>query len=84
MVCLSNEGTIQATVKDTTILNFKRQCIVQLSPTKLVDNIFIEVSNQFEYEVDAFELILQNQNGDTVSTFCLICVLRWLFFIFFK
>ncbi|KAI4470735.1 ubiquitin carboxyl-terminal hydrolase [Holotrichia oblita] len=65
MVCLSNEGTIQATVKDTTILNLKRQCIVQLSPTKLVDNIFIEVSNQFQYEADSFELILQNQNGDT-------------------
>ncbi|KRT83230.1 Peptidase [Oryctes borbonicus] len=65
MVCLSNEGTIQATVRDTTG-NMRRQCIVELSSTQVVDDVFTEVGNQFHYEPDTFELVLQNQTGNTV------------------
>lgn len=69
MVCLSNEGTIQVRVRDTIYTNERRQFSVEISPTKTIDSVFAEISDYFKYEADSFELLLQNQNADTVSIF---------------
>lgn len=82
MVCLSNDGMINVTVTDTMNLCYRKQCSVLLSPTKSVDNVFVEVSSNFHYESDSFELVLQSQNGDTVSNLFLDCIYSYILLLY--
>lgn len=68
MVCLSDEGTVPVVVRDTICSASKRNpSVINLSPSKSVESIFLEVGAEFHYNPEGFELILQNSTGDMVK-----------------
>lgn len=66
MVCLSNEVTVQATVRDLIGSGAKTQSTILLTPTKSVSSIFEEVAADFQYQIDDIQLTLQAL-GSTVE-----------------
>ncbi|CAG9864755.1 unnamed protein product [Phyllotreta striolata] len=61
MVCLPEDGMlIRATVRDTILISGKKQYTIQLSPSKTINSIFQEISDEFHYLIEEIELILQS------------------------
>ncbi|KAF5276470.1 hypothetical protein FQA39_LY06539 [Lamprigera yunnana] len=67
MVCLSDEGTIMAVIRDTICEGPKKQSTIMLAPSKTVASVFVDVGADFHYQPDGFELMIQNnKTGDTL------------------
>lgn len=72
MVCLADDISVQATIKDNLAEHdgMKKEFTVNLSPSKSVDYLFSEVTSLLNYNLDQVEVVLV-ANDVSVSYHCI-------------